>query len=64
MPQGTALSGSPASSKVGLEAFSHSFLCPCDCARFIEEGCAQSSITMAHLCTVTMEAVEVMLQCS
>lgn len=37
VPQGTALSGSLASSKVGLDAFSHSFLCPCDCACFIEE---------------------------
>jgi len=60
--KGAALPRSLASFKVGLDASSQLFLRSCDYACFTEEGCAQSSVTTARLCTVTMEAMKLTLQ--
>lgn len=60
----TALPRSLASFKVDLDASSHPFLWSCSYACFIEEGCAQSSVTIARLCTITMEAMKLLPQCS
>lgn len=64
MLKGTALLRSLAGFKVGLDASSNPFLWSCNYACFIEEECAQSSVTIACLCTITMEAMKLLLQCS
>ena len=64
MLKGTALPTNLTSFKVGVGASSHPFLWSCNYACFIEEGCAQSSLTIARLCTITMETMKLLLQCS